>query len=86
MNPYSMNPYPNTYIIGSSKESVGKTRMSFSLFNQDTDLRKSPSPFPPGEGILFPISFWLCRIGQRVEMPGEGVLFPIAFWSYAALT
>jgi len=31
---------------GSSKESVGKTRMSFSLFNQDTDLKKSPSPFP----------------------------------------
>jgi len=31
---------------GSSKESMGKTRMSFSLFNPDTHLKKSPSPFP----------------------------------------
>jgi hypothetical protein len=35
-----------TLFLASSKESVGKTRMSSSLFNQDTDLRKSPSPFP----------------------------------------
>jgi len=34
------------FIEGSSKESVGKTGMSFSPFNQDTDLKKSPSPFP----------------------------------------
>ena len=46
--------------FGSSKESVGKRGMSFSLFNQDTDLKKTPLtlPSPPGEEILSPIAFW----------------------------
>jgi hypothetical protein len=68
-------PQPNvkdnpTKKRGSSKGSVGKTRMSFSLFNQDTGLKEGPSPYPlpqerkkeadlPGKG------------GARPESKGE---------------
>jgi len=43
--------------------------MSFSLFNQDTDLRKSPSPFPlPQER-----EFFSPTIVQNVSPKGKNV-------------
>jgi len=61
---------------GSSKESVGKTRMSFSLFNQDTDLKKSPSPFPlPLEREFF--SPWLS--GHTPPLPERSTFFSLSW-------
>jgi len=65
---------------GSSKESVGKTRMSFSLFYQDTDLKEGPSPFPlPQERELFSP----CFLGPPAAAPAlsswRGNSFPHCF-------
>ena len=60
---------------GSAKESVGKTRMSFSLFNQDTDLKKSPSPFPlPLEREFFSPSL----PGHTPPLPERSAFFSLS--------